>query len=224
MGFGDMFGFGKKQKAPFKIPGKISELRIRIETEGRERYPGLARYEEIMKEAELVYRYLDDIIAKKEYAAEAMRIRGDISNKLAVLREKIKVNAQEAQKEGRPDYVEKNIDYLERKSMRNNAKTVFTEFLEEFESFELYCKEGRLESDKSIESVTEKIFKTLSKLNNDFIKIYGKDMEIQVLKEKLLLKMSDMNALFKKNNSRFIEKGLEARIESQVKQILGETK
>ena len=36
MGIADIFGFGKKEKTPFKIPREVSELRTRIETENRE--------------------------------------------------------------------------------------------------------------------------------------------------------------------------------------------
>lgn len=222
MGLGDFFGFGKDEKKHFRIPHEIVELRMRIESENREKYPNLARYKEIAKEAESVYQYLHDIIAKKEHAEDATKIRDDIRKKLAALEERIKLNIQEARKEGKQDYVEKNIDYLERKSMRNNAKTVFTEFLEAAEPFTLYCKEGRLKTGETIESVCKHLFKTVSELDTSYFKIHGKDVEIQALKEKTLRKLSEVHAVFKENKSRFSDKWLAATIETNLKKLLDE--
>ena len=98
-----------------------------------------------MNDAELVYQALNDMIAKKEYAEEAARIRDEIKAKVDGLGEKIKRNMQDAHKEDKEDYVAKNIDYLERKSYRNKAKTLFTIFLENFVSFERFCRDGSVE-------------------------------------------------------------------------------
>jgi hypothetical protein len=216
MGFGDLFGIGKKEEAPFRVPREITELRTSIEIEGRERYPSLARYKEITRIASSVYDYLDGMIAKKEHAEEAIRIREDIRKKLELLNAKIERNADEAKKEGKQDYVEKNIDYLERKSMRNHAKTVFTEFLEEAELFKTFCKGGRLENGITVESVIAKLFKTLSELSHNFIQKYGNDSDIQALKNKTLEKLSELDALFSENKTRFREKGLEASVETSL--------
>jgi hypothetical protein len=216
MGLGDLFGAGKKEKTPFRIPREISELRTRIETETREQYPSLSRYKEITRLATSVNDYLDDVIAKKEHAEEANRVKADIKRKLEGLEEKIQRNTEEVKKEGKQDYVEKNIDYLERKSMRNHAKTVFTEFLEEAQAFEVFCKGGRLENGKTIESVTEKLFKTLTDLVHNFIKKYGNDSDIQALKDKTLEKLAELDALFRENKMRFREKGLEADVEASL--------
>jgi len=216
MGFGDLFGFGKKEEAPFRVPREISELRTRIETEGRERYPSVDRYKEITRIASSVYDYLDGMIAKKEHAEEATRVREDIRKKLEGLGEKIQRNADEAKKEGKQDYVERNIDYLERKSMRNHAKTVFTEFLEEAERVKIFCAGGRLENGQTIESVIAKLFKTLSELSHNFIQKYGNDTDIQALKDKTLEKLSELDALFREHRMRFREKGLEANVEASL--------
>ncbi len=90
----NFFGFRKKQKKPFKIPNQIREFRTRIEAEGRENYPSIDRYQEIHTEARLICTYLNGIIANKEYAEEAMKIKEDIKKDMARLARKIKRNMQ----------------------------------------------------------------------------------------------------------------------------------
>ncbi len=87
-------GFRKKEKIPFKIPNHIREFRTRIEAEGRENYPSVDRYQEIHTEAILIYAYLNGIIASKEYAKEAMKIKEDIKKDMAELARKIRRNMQ----------------------------------------------------------------------------------------------------------------------------------
>ena len=216
MGFGDLFGFGKKEETPFSVPREIAELRTRIETESRERYPSVDRYKEITRTASSVYGSLDDMIAKKEHAEEASRVREDLRKKLEALGEKIQKNSEEAKKEGKQDYVERNIDYLERKSMRNHAKTVFTVFLEQAELFKTFCAGGRLENGQTIESVSVKLFQTLSELIHNFIQKYGNDSDIQALKDRTLEKLAELDALFREHRMRFREKGLEASVEASL--------
>lgn len=81
MGMLDKFGLGKKEKTPFKVPREVQELRTRIEIENREKFPSLARCKEIASDAKPVYQLLQDMIAKKEYANEAARIRDEIRAK-----------------------------------------------------------------------------------------------------------------------------------------------
>jgi hypothetical protein len=216
MGFGDLFGIGKKEEAPFRMPREITELRTSIEIEGRERYPSLARYKEITRIASSVYDYLDGMIAKKEHAEEAIRVREDIRKKLEMLNAKIQRNTEEANKEGKQDYVEKNIDYLQRKSMRNRAKTVFTEFLEEAEHFKIFCAGGRLEAGQTIESVSVKLFEALSELTHNFIQKHENDSDMQALKDRTLQKLSELDTLFREHRMRFREKGVETSIEANL--------
>jgi hypothetical protein len=209
MGFLD---FGKK-KEPFKAPQEISALRMRIETESREKYPGLTNYKEIVRIAKSASRYLDGIIAQKQYAEEAARIKEDIRIKLECLAKKIDANLQEAKKDGKQDYVEKNIDYLERKSMRNNAKTVFAEFLEHAESFDRFLQGSNVAQGKTIELEILALFKAVNDLDENFVKIHGNDAEIQSLWDNTLRKLNEIHAVFNQQRAHFRALGLEACME-----------
>jgi hypothetical protein len=224
MGIADLFGFGKKEKTPFKIPREVSELRTRIETENRENYPNLVRYQEIIRDAKLVKIKLQDLIAQKEHAAEAGRIIDDLNNKLARLAEKIGKNKQEARKENKQDYIEKNIDYLERKSMRNNAKTLFTDFLEAHGLFLAFCKEGRPGQEEALDSATARLINAITKLHYNFFKAHGQDTEIQGLKDKTLVKISELAKSFEENEGSLQEKGLKGRAETNLKKLLDAAK
>jgi len=160
----------------FRVPREVVALRGRIEMESKENFPNLARYEEIVRDADAVYRSLDKIIANIEHADDAARIQDDIRKKLDALGVKIKSNVNEGR-----DYIEKNIDYLERKSTRNSAKTLFTEFLEAYELFLSRCREGKSGQGASLDSATDAMINGLSTLNSRFIKVYPKDHEIQEL-------------------------------------------
>ena len=216
MGVMDKFGFGKKEKTPFKVPREVNALRARIETENRENFPSLVRYKEIMSDAEVVYRLLNGMIANKEHVEEVARIRDEIRSKVDGLGEKIKRNMEGAQKDVKEDYVARNIDYLERKSYRNKAKTLFTIVLENFASFERYCRDGSVEPGKKIESVTAELFQAVADLHKGFFYKYGQDREIQAIKEDVLKKMSDIRTLYRDCEPRFKEKGLESIIESKL--------
>ncbi len=224
MGMMEKFGFGKKDKTPFKVPREVQDLRVRIDTENRENFPSLARYKVIMSDAEMVNQSLNDMIAKKEHAEEAARIRDEIRAKVDGLGEKIKRNMEEAHKDGKEDYVSKNIDYLERKSYRNKAKTLFTIFLENFASFERYCREGSVEPGEKIESVAAELFQAEADLYKGYFSKYGQDREIQVIKEDVQKKMSDIRILFREHKSRFKEKELESYIQSKLEPMPGEAR
>ncbi len=219
MGIADMFGLGKK-KIPFKIPDDVLVLRTRIEAENRENYPNLARYQEIVSIARTAYKKLDVCIAQAEYSEEAVRIKEDIEKKMARLKDKINKNKAEASKEGDQDYVESNMEYLERKSRRNQAKTLFTECLESFESIITYFKEERLKHGTTLESATGELIKAMATLNNDFFKHYGEDKEIKEIREKLLKKIQGLVDFFEENKVRLKEKGLEAKAQSNREEIL----
>ncbi len=90
----ELFALRKKQKIPFKIPNKIREFRTKVEAESRENYPSIVRYHEIHAEAKSIYAHLNGIIARKEYAKEAMKIKEDIKNEMAQLTGKIRKNMQ----------------------------------------------------------------------------------------------------------------------------------
>jgi hypothetical protein len=223
MGIGDFFGFGKKEKkektgkkdkTPFRVPPEVMALRSRIETESRENFPNLARYQELVRDAKAVYRSLDGIFANTDHADDATRIGDDIRKKLDALGAKIKTNVNEGK-----DYVEKNIDYLERKSTRNTAKTLFTEFLEAYELFLSRCREGKPEADASLDSATDAMINALSALHSRFVKVYTKDHEIQGLKDKAITKITELDQFCTLNAASLEGNGLKTRAESSVKRL-----
>jgi hypothetical protein len=224
MGIADMFGFGKKEKTPFKVPREVSALRTRIDAEERENYPNLGRYKEIMRDAERACENLNVLIAGKEYSEEAIRIKEDIRKKLDGLANKIKSNMREAKKEGSQDYVEKNIDYLERKSTRDKAKTLFTDFLEAYDLFMASCNEGTAAQRGAIDSATETMIHSISDLNSTYFKVHGQDREIRGLKEKLLEKAAALDAFFKEHAARLEGGGLKAYADLDVQRIVAATK
>ncbi len=221
MNFTSIFGFEKKRRTPFRIPREISDLRTRIEAENRENYPSLRRYNEIMNDLPLVKNTLNALIAEKEHADEAIRVREDIRRKIELLTKKIRNNAREAMKENKQDFMESNFDYLERKSARITVKTLYAEFLEAAHVFEQFCKDGTLESGKTIGSATANLFKAISTLNNDFFKVYGKDDEIQEIRDKALQHLSGLRAEYRMNTSRFQKKELAAYIDASMRHLLG---
>jgi hypothetical protein len=211
MGFADLFGFGKKKKkTPFKIPDEVSTVRIRIEDQNRENYPDLARYQELVKSVKAVFAHLDAIIAQADHAEEAARVREDIKNKMLRLTEKVNKNKEAAKKEGNADYVASNMEYLERKSMRNKAKTLFTECLEAIGSIMECSKEGRLKNGTTMASATAELMKAMSALHRDYFNKQGDDKEIKSMREELLKKIHDLNDFFEKNRESLKEKRLDA--------------
>jgi hypothetical protein len=211
MGIGDIFGLGKKEKVAFKVPRDVLELRTRIEAEQRENFPNAARYEEITRNAKQVVSMLQDIVAQKEHAAEASKIMEDIKNRLAKLADKIEKNRQETKKEGKQDYVEKNIDYLERKSIRNSAKTLFTDFLDAYESFIACCKDGKPGQGEAMHSAAVRMIKAMSELHHNFFKKHGQDTEISGLRDMILEKISALDELLRNNDTTLEQNGLKER-------------
>lgn len=219
MGIGDMFGFGKKEKKPFRTPKEVYDLRAKIEKEERENYPNLAHYKVLARDAEAVYGTLKAIIAKQEYADEAIKVRDDIKKRMDKLAAKIKINIKESKKERDPDYMEKKIDYLERKSTRDKAKTLFVEFLEECDLFMKICNEGRCEHPETLYATTEKVIKTVSDLHDNFIMVYD-DKEIQGLQEKALAKILALTRYCEENRACLETQGLRADVEPNVNKLL----
>jgi len=226
MGIADLFGFGKKEekkKIPFRIPAEASAISTIIDAENRENYPKLARYQEIVEGVKVVFEQLDAIIAHGKYAEEAVRIREDIKNKMGQLTEKININKEAAKKESNEDYVASNMVYLERKGMRIQAKTLFTECLDAIESIMQCCKEERLKDGTTMESATGELIKALSALNTVYFKKHGEDKEIKNMREELHKKIQDLNEFFEENRECRKEKRLEAKTEASLTEILRAT-
>jgi hypothetical protein len=94
MNLTDFHVFEKKWETPFRMPGHIRELINRIESENRENYPNIFRYMEILADAKPTYAYLNSIVAPKEHAKEARKIRETLGRELAKLSDKIVRNMQ----------------------------------------------------------------------------------------------------------------------------------
>jgi len=217
MGLADMFGFGKK--VLFRAPREVGEIRNKIAAELRENYPNLARYKEIQSEVEQVVQQMNGLIANKEYVDEAVSIREDLQKRLDGLTAKIQKNTAENTAQGGQDYVEKNIDYLERKSTRNKAKTLFTGFLEAQEAFLAFFREGNRDQRRELGPMTDKIVDTVSELSK-FFKKYGQDKEIQGMRELVLEKITELNDSFTENSGRLEQQGLKTEVEAHVQKIL----
>jgi len=229
MGIADLFGFGKKEekkKTPFRIPAEASAISTIIDAENRENYPKPARYQEIAKQVKVVFDQLDVIIAQEEYAAEAVRIKEDIKKKMGQLTEKVNKNKEAAKKEGNEDYVANNMEYLERKGMRNQAKTHFIVCLDAIEAIMKCCQEERAKQGTTIESATGELIKAMSALHNDYFRKHGDDKEIKHIREELLKKIEGLNTYFEENKDRIKEQKMEeharlihAKIASALKKL-----
>ena len=221
MAIADIFGFGKKDKKRtlFKIPREVSAIHTGIEAENRENYPNLARYQEIASNINVVFAQLDAIIAQGEYAEKAARIKEDIRKKMGQLKEKINRNMAASKKESNEDYVVSNMEYLERKGMRNHAKTLFTECLDAIEVMMICCHEKSLKNGTTIESAAGDLIKAVSALQHDYFKEHGDDKEIENMREELLRKIEGLNIYFEKNKDRIIELGLEEHARSVLVEI-----
>lgn len=217
MGIGAKFGFGNKE--PYRAPREVTALRTKIEAENRENFPPLARYKELMREAAQVYAALDAEIAKKIYAEEAGKISEDIRKRLEMLADKIRKNAQGPVSEGRSDYVESNIDYLARKSVRNSAKTLFTEFLEGHERFSSCIQDAGPGCNEIVDAASA-MLQAMTALNENYFKKHGGDREIIGMKDLLLSKIAEIDRSYQENRTRLREKAQEAAIEPQVRRLL----
>jgi hypothetical protein len=212
-----LFGLGKK--APFTAPREAIQLRFRIESESKENFPHRERYGELARDAEAVFQVLDGIIAEKQYAEEAMKLQEDLRKKLAALKGRIQNNINEGKKETSKDYVEKKIDYLERKKMRDSAKDLYSEFLLAHEQFTDCCRQVRTSSCDTVGSASSQALRILSDLNENYFKQYGQDNEIQGLREHALKKVVDLTSVFETHKPRLNELGLLAQVESSVKKL-----
>ena len=222
MGIADLFGFGKKEKkkrAPFRIPAEASAISTIIDAENRENYPKLARYQEVVKDVKVVLAQLDAIIAHGEHAEEAIRIKEGIKKKMGQLTEKINKNKEASIKENKEDYVAGNMEYLERKNMRNQAKTLFTECLEAIETLMQCCQGEQSKNTTLIESTTDELIKAMSALHNGYFKKHAEDKEIKNIKEELLKKIDGLNSYFEKNRDRIKARGLEELARSVIAEI-----
>jgi len=218
MGIGDKLGFGKKE--PYKVPREVAALRMKIDAESRENFPRLARYTELVREAEQVYAVLNAEIRKKQHAEEAAKISEDIRKRLAALSDKIRKNAQEAKAESRSDYVDSNIDYLARKSVRNSAKTLFTEFLEGQERFVSCIKDARPDCNELLIKSSAAMLQAMAELRKNYFTKHAGDREIAGLKELLLSKITETERSYNENRTRLREQAREAAIEPQMMQLL----
>ncbi len=190
MGIGDLFGFGKKE--PFRIPAEVVMLRTRIAAEERENFPSLTRFRELQRDAAVAYKVLNAMIARKEHAEDAIRVREGLRKKLEALEAKIAANMRAAKSE---DYVADNMEYLERKSTRNAAKTLFTEFLETHALLTGSERTGTpLQGDQAL-AATSKILQTLSHLRSEYFSKHGQDREIRGMQEKMCQKLSELKGL-----------------------------
>ncbi|MFA5073158.1 MAG: hypothetical protein WC539_04600 [Nitrospirota bacterium] len=224
-----LFDFGKQEKKPFKVPQEIHQVRMHIEAETQERYPRLHRYQEIVFEIKSAYKALDVLASQHAYSTEIQKIKEDLGRKLDTLRKKISANKLESGYDensyvekntsrlgNKQDFMERNIDYLERKSMRNNAKTLFTDFLDDSETILLFANQEKMPSEKNMESVIHHLFQTVSDLNSQFFKLFAADVEIQSLKKKTLEKIIEIDACFNEQRSFFRSRGLEPNLELQL--------
>jgi hypothetical protein len=83
---------GTKVKKSSQVSLEVNSLRARIDSEYRENFPNLARYEDLYRDAQAVYRILSAMIVNKDHADDAIRMRDDLRKKLGLLGAKIKRN------------------------------------------------------------------------------------------------------------------------------------
>jgi hypothetical protein len=81
-----------KVKKSLPISLEVNSLHSRIDSEYRENFPSLARYKELCRDTEMVYRILDEMIVKKDHEDDAIRMRDDLRKKLDALGAKIRSN------------------------------------------------------------------------------------------------------------------------------------
>jgi hypothetical protein len=210
MGIGDLFGFGKRP--PFKVPAEVTALRTRIAAEERENYPSLARFRDLQRDAAVVTRLLNAIIAQKDYAEDALRIHEDIKKRMEALEARIVNNMREAKHEGSPEYVESNLDYLERKSMRNAAKALFTEFLEAHELLARQGGRGEQDQEHQLHTATARILQAAWDLQARYFSAHGDDREIRGMQEAMCRKLKELNSLFARTGAAIKDQTVRANL------------
>jgi len=218
MGIVRKLGFGKKE--PFRAPPEATVLRMKIEAESRENFPHLARYKELVREAGQVYRLLDTAIAQKKYAEEAAKLSEDIRKKLDGLADRIRKNARDAAAaEAGGSSGDTKMDILAQKSIRDSAKTLFTDFLEGHDQLSSCIHEARPGCVGSVDASSSSMIRAMTALNEDYFKKHGSDSEIAGLKLLLLTKVADIDRSYQMNRTRLRDKALDAVIERQVERL-----
>jgi len=81
-----------KVKKSLPVSREVNSLRSRIDSEYRENFPSLERYEELCMDAATVYRILDTMIERKNHLDDAIKMRDDLRKKLDALGTKIRSN------------------------------------------------------------------------------------------------------------------------------------
>jgi len=186
MGLIKKIGFGKKD--PFKAPQEVMVLRMKIEAENRENFPHLARYKELVREAGQVYQLLDAVVTQKRYAEEAARISEDIRKRLDGLAERIRNNARDAAAEAGSGSGDTKMDRLAQKSIRDSAKTLFTEFLEGHDQLSSCIHDAKPGCVRNVDALSSAMIRAMTALNDDYFTKHGSDSEIAGLKILLLTK------------------------------------
>ena len=194
MGIGSKLGFGKKE--PYKAPREAVALRMKIEAESRENFPHLARYKELAREADQVYRLLDADIARKKFAEGALKVGEDIRRKLEALADRIRKNARDAAAESGGGSGDSKMDFLAQKSLRDSAKTVFTEFLEGHDRFASTCRQCTADCTDDITAAASSMLSSLAVLQEEYFSKHGSDDEIRGLRDRTREKVAELNAFF----------------------------
>ncbi len=221
MGIADLFGFGKK--APFKVPPEVSRLRTRIASEERENYPSLARFRELQEDAAFVSDLLDAIIAQREYADEAVRVREDIRKRMSALEARIAGNMraaqEEARAEGSSDADEDEREEHARTNIRSSAKALFAEFLEAHELLMKAGTEGRAGKGELIHEATARIMRTLSELHDKFFSVHDHDREIREMRDLAIKKIAVLNGLLARALANTQDDNLRASLAADVQRL-----
>ena len=230
MGIADIFGFGKKEekkKTPvthLMIPADVTAIRTRIEAENRENYPNMERYQEIQGRARGALATLDAIIKKGEHAEEAGRIKEDLKKKMGQLTDKVNKNTEAAKKEDGDDYVANNMEYIERKNMRNHAKTLFTECLDAMEALMKCCQEERPKHGATLEAATRELIRAMLTLHADYFTKHAEDKEVKEIRKELLEKINGLNAFFVNNSEGLKKNRLEAKAQANLSAVAKATR
>ena len=103
MGISKLFSLKIKEKSKGKdtevkmvsqVSLEVNSLCSIIDSECRENFPNVARYKDLYREAQVVYRTLDAMIVNKDHADDGIKMREDLRKKLDVLGAKIKRNVK----------------------------------------------------------------------------------------------------------------------------------
>jgi hypothetical protein len=221
MGIGSKLGFGKKE--PYKAPREVAVLRMKIEAESRENFPHLARYKELVREADQVFRHLDAEVAKKKYAEEAGKLSEDIKQKLDALAGRIRKNVREAAVEAAGGSGDSKMDYLAQKSLRDSAKTVFTEFLEGHVLFISTCRDCTQDCTDDITTAALSMMRNLTVLKDEYFSKYIGDEEIRGLRDRTREKVTELNSAFQLHKTTMRDRAAASVAERHLVRLQAET-